>query len=200
MKPNDQTPTRGTSGPRVSAVRLRCMTNSLGAGQPTTPRLGGIATTQRHDGGGFCTDMHTKDAVAAGESLLRLNLVAAWREVTVFHRGRARSVGAGGAGHPHRGCGRWCHGQGLGKCRQALRRGPARRTGVRDARRRPSGKLPLATHSPRGATGSAARRPAHLRTTRPEAATIRLCRNSATGRQPVDSGGDTLTGSRTAFW
>ncbi|MGW5642660.1 carboxymuconolactone decarboxylase family protein [Saccharopolyspora sp. NPDC003752] len=36
------------------------------------------------NGCGFCTDMHTKDAAAAGESALRLNLVAAWREATVF--------------------------------------------------------------------------------------------------------------------
>jgi AhpD family alkylhydroperoxidase len=36
------------------------------------------------NGCGFCTDMHTKDATAAGESQLRLNLVAAWREATVF--------------------------------------------------------------------------------------------------------------------
>jgi AhpD family alkylhydroperoxidase len=36
------------------------------------------------NGCGYCTDMHTKDAVAAGESQLRLNLVAAWREATVF--------------------------------------------------------------------------------------------------------------------
>jgi AhpD family alkylhydroperoxidase len=36
------------------------------------------------NGCGFCTDMHTKDAVAAGESQLRLNLVAAWREATCF--------------------------------------------------------------------------------------------------------------------
>jgi AhpD family alkylhydroperoxidase len=36
------------------------------------------------NGCGFCTDMHTKDAVAAGESQLRLSLVAAWREATVF--------------------------------------------------------------------------------------------------------------------
>jgi alkylhydroperoxidase family enzyme len=28
--------------------------------------------------------MHTKDAAAAGESAVRLNLVAAWREATVF--------------------------------------------------------------------------------------------------------------------
>jgi len=36
------------------------------------------------NGCGFCTDMHTKDAAAAGESAGRLNLVAAWREATVF--------------------------------------------------------------------------------------------------------------------
>jgi AhpD family alkylhydroperoxidase len=36
------------------------------------------------NGCGFCTDMHYKDAVAAGESPVRLNLVAAWREATVF--------------------------------------------------------------------------------------------------------------------
>src|SRR5687767_1099359 len=36
------------------------------------------------NGCGFCTDMHTKDALAAGESVNRLNLVAAWREATVF--------------------------------------------------------------------------------------------------------------------
>jgi AhpD family alkylhydroperoxidase len=36
------------------------------------------------NGCGFCTDMHTKDAAHAGESQLRLNLVAAWREAAVF--------------------------------------------------------------------------------------------------------------------
>jgi AhpD family alkylhydroperoxidase len=36
------------------------------------------------NGCGFCTDMHTKDALAAGETQQRLNLVAAWREATVF--------------------------------------------------------------------------------------------------------------------
>jgi AhpD family alkylhydroperoxidase len=36
------------------------------------------------NGCGFCTDMHTKDAAAAGESAVRLSLVAAWREATVF--------------------------------------------------------------------------------------------------------------------
>ncbi|GAA4136354.1 carboxymuconolactone decarboxylase family protein [Actinomadura keratinilytica] len=36
------------------------------------------------NGCGFCLDMHTKDAAQAGESAVRLNLVAAWREATVF--------------------------------------------------------------------------------------------------------------------
>ncbi len=36
------------------------------------------------NGCGYCTDMHTKDALAAGETQLRLNLVATWREATVF--------------------------------------------------------------------------------------------------------------------
>lgn len=31
-----------------------------------------------------CVDIHTKDAAAAGESAVRLNMVAAWREATVF--------------------------------------------------------------------------------------------------------------------
>lgn len=36
------------------------------------------------NGCGFCTDMHTKDAAHAGETPVRLNLIAAWREATVF--------------------------------------------------------------------------------------------------------------------
>jgi AhpD family alkylhydroperoxidase len=36
------------------------------------------------NGCGFCTDMHTKEAAHAGETSVRLNLVATWREATVF--------------------------------------------------------------------------------------------------------------------
>ena len=36
------------------------------------------------NGCGWCIDMHTKEAAAAGETSVRLNLVAAWREATVF--------------------------------------------------------------------------------------------------------------------
>jgi AhpD family alkylhydroperoxidase len=36
------------------------------------------------NGCGFCTDMHIKDALHAGESQERINLVAVWREAKVF--------------------------------------------------------------------------------------------------------------------
>jgi AhpD family alkylhydroperoxidase len=36
------------------------------------------------NGCGFCTDMHVKEAAAAGEDVMRLHLVAAWRDATVF--------------------------------------------------------------------------------------------------------------------
>jgi AhpD family alkylhydroperoxidase len=36
------------------------------------------------NGCSVCTDMHSKEALHAGESQVRLNLVAAWREATVF--------------------------------------------------------------------------------------------------------------------
>jgi AhpD family alkylhydroperoxidase len=36
------------------------------------------------NGCAVCLDMHTKDATHAGETPLRLNLVAAWRETKVF--------------------------------------------------------------------------------------------------------------------
>jgi AhpD family alkylhydroperoxidase len=36
------------------------------------------------NGCGWCLDMHTKEAAAAGETAVRLHLVAGWREATVF--------------------------------------------------------------------------------------------------------------------
>jgi len=36
------------------------------------------------NGCGACLDMHTKEAAHAGETTLRMNLVGAWRETTVF--------------------------------------------------------------------------------------------------------------------
>jgi AhpD family alkylhydroperoxidase len=49
----------------------------------TTRHLLEIRASQIN-GCGFCTDMHTKDAAQAGETATRLNLVATWREATVF--------------------------------------------------------------------------------------------------------------------
>jgi AhpD family alkylhydroperoxidase len=36
------------------------------------------------NGCGYCTDVHSKDLAHAGEGATRINLVAAWRESTVF--------------------------------------------------------------------------------------------------------------------
>jgi AhpD family alkylhydroperoxidase len=49
----------------------------------TTQELVKIRASQVNGCSG-CTDMHTKDALHAGESQVRLNLVAAWRDATVF--------------------------------------------------------------------------------------------------------------------
>jgi len=55
-----------------------------GSGLPAaTQELVKIRASQIN-GCGFCLDMHTKDAAAAGETSVRLNLVATWREATVF--------------------------------------------------------------------------------------------------------------------
>jgi AhpD family alkylhydroperoxidase len=40
--------------------------------------------TSQINGCAACIDMHTKDAAHAGETSVRLNLVAAWREAKVF--------------------------------------------------------------------------------------------------------------------
>ncbi|GGP74853.1 carboxymuconolactone decarboxylase family protein [Saccharothrix coeruleofusca] len=50
---------------------------------PATQELVKIRASQIN-GCGFCTDMHTKEAAHAGETQLRLNLIATWREATVF--------------------------------------------------------------------------------------------------------------------
>ena len=63
--------------------------NSAGAviGQSSLPsatqELVKIRASQIN-GCAFCTDMHTKDAAHAGETAVRVNLVAVWREAKVF--------------------------------------------------------------------------------------------------------------------
>jgi AhpD family alkylhydroperoxidase len=60
---------------------------SMVIAQSTLPRstqeLVGLRASQIN-GCGWCTDLHTKEAAAAGETAVRLNLLAAWRETTVF--------------------------------------------------------------------------------------------------------------------
>ncbi|MFF3886256.1 carboxymuconolactone decarboxylase family protein [Streptomyces sp. NPDC001914] len=50
---------------------------------PATQELVSLRVSQIN-GCALCIDMHTKDAAAAGETSVRLHLVAAWREATVF--------------------------------------------------------------------------------------------------------------------
>ncbi|HEY2507254.1 MAG TPA: carboxymuconolactone decarboxylase family protein [Streptosporangiaceae bacterium] len=49
----------------------------------TTQELVKLRASQIN-GCAVCADMHAKEAAAAGETQLRLNLVAVWREATVF--------------------------------------------------------------------------------------------------------------------
>ncbi|MQY06948.1 carboxymuconolactone decarboxylase family protein [Actinomadura macrotermitis] len=80
--------------------RMNLMTNELGAKigkrfaavsvairQSTLPRALQelvMLRASQINGCGWCVDFHTKEATAAGETALRLHLVAAWRESTVF--------------------------------------------------------------------------------------------------------------------
>ncbi|MFF9402538.1 carboxymuconolactone decarboxylase family protein [Streptomyces sp. NPDC014744] len=73
--------------PTAAKVAKRFYNASLPLGESTLPkslrelvelRVGQI------NGCGFCVDIHTKEAAAAGETALRLNLVAVWRHSTVF--------------------------------------------------------------------------------------------------------------------
>lgn len=50
---------------------------------PATMNLVEIRASQIN-GCAVCLDMHTKEAAEAGETAVRLNLVAGWREATVF--------------------------------------------------------------------------------------------------------------------
>jgi AhpD family alkylhydroperoxidase len=80
--------------------RINLMTNEIGAKigkrfanvslviqQSTLPKATqdlAMLRASQINGCGFCVDLHSKEAAAAGETAVRLNLVAAWRESTVF--------------------------------------------------------------------------------------------------------------------
>ncbi|MCX4798181.1 carboxymuconolactone decarboxylase family protein [Streptomyces sp. NBC_01242] len=76
---------------------------------PATTRELVLLRASQINGCGFCVDMHSKDAAHAGETSVRLNLVAAWREAKVFtdaeraalelaEQGTRIADGAGGVG------------------------------------------------------------------------------------------------------
>ncbi|MFF5103312.1 carboxymuconolactone decarboxylase family protein [Streptomyces sp. NPDC000134] len=73
--------------PTAAKVAKRFFNASLPLEQSTLPKslreLVQLRVGQLNDCG-FCVDAHTKEAAAAGESALRINLVAAWRHSTVF--------------------------------------------------------------------------------------------------------------------
>ena len=50
------------------------------------------------NGCGFCVDIHSKEAAASGEHAVRLNLVAAWRESTVFSEAERAALALAEAG------------------------------------------------------------------------------------------------------
>ena len=85
---------------RISAASRVVAESSLPAATQELVRL----RASQINGCGYCTDMHSKDAAHGGESQLRLNLVAAWREATVFteaeRRARARRAAPGSPMRP----------------------------------------------------------------------------------------------------
>jgi AhpD family alkylhydroperoxidase len=73
--------------PTAAKVAKRFYNTSKALEESTLPKtlmeLMGLRASQIN-GCGFCVDIHTKEAAAAGETPLRINLVAAWRHTTVF--------------------------------------------------------------------------------------------------------------------
>ncbi|MEE4541284.1 carboxymuconolactone decarboxylase family protein [Streptomyces sp. V4-01] len=73
--------------PTAAKVAKRFYTTSLALQQSALPRtlqeLLQLRVSQIN-GCGFCADAHIKEAAAAGETPLRVGLVAAWRHTTVF--------------------------------------------------------------------------------------------------------------------
>ncbi|MEV0195275.1 carboxymuconolactone decarboxylase family protein [Nonomuraea sp. NPDC050691] len=67
-------------GKRFAGVSLAIEQSSL---SKSTVELVSLRASQIN-GCGFCVDYHTKQLAAAGESAVRVNLVAAWRESSVF--------------------------------------------------------------------------------------------------------------------
>ncbi|WP_431682976.1 carboxymuconolactone decarboxylase family protein [Kitasatospora sp. KL5] len=97
-----------TAGKAVKHIMAAGRTVKESALPAATQELVALRVSQIN-GCAVCIDMHTKEAVAAGEDAVRLNLVAAWREATVYteaeraalefaEQGTRIADGAGGVG------------------------------------------------------------------------------------------------------
>jgi AhpD family alkylhydroperoxidase len=73
-----------TVGAEFSAQVHAAAAVVVGSSLPrSTQQLIRIRASQINDSG-FCVDIHLKDAIRVGETVSRLNLIAAWRDSTVF--------------------------------------------------------------------------------------------------------------------
>lgn len=98
------------------------------------------------NGCALCTDMHAKDAQHAGETQLRLNLLAAWREATVFTDAERAALELTEQGTRIADAATGATDDAWNSCGQALRRRPARRARV--AHRRDQRLEPAERHHP----------------------------------------------------
>ncbi|MEV6482304.1 carboxymuconolactone decarboxylase family protein [Streptomyces sp. NPDC051576] len=73
-------PIAGKAAKQFMSVGRTLKNSSL---PPLTQELVALRVSQIN-GCAVCVDMHTKEADAAGETAVRLHLVAVWREATVF--------------------------------------------------------------------------------------------------------------------
>ena len=83
MEPRFNLATNGLGaqiGKRFYAVSLAIEQSAL----PKTVQDLVMLRASQINGCGFCVDFHSKEAAVAGETATRLNLVAAWRESSVF--------------------------------------------------------------------------------------------------------------------
>ncbi|HVX46982.1 MAG TPA: carboxymuconolactone decarboxylase family protein [Mycobacteriales bacterium] len=71
-------------GPKFAKYIVSAANTVVNSSLPAATRQLVSIRASQINGCSGCLDMHTKDSVAAGESPVRLNLVAAWREATVF--------------------------------------------------------------------------------------------------------------------
>jgi AhpD family alkylhydroperoxidase len=75
------------TNPLGASIAKRIYTVSQAIEQSPLPRPTQALVVLRAsqiNGCGYCVDVHTQEALAAGETAVRLHLVAAWRHATVF--------------------------------------------------------------------------------------------------------------------